>query len=163
MAARKSASATDTLAADPGVIASSAFAPRRYELRRDGQAPLSFDGQLMAQAVSYAPGPRIWYEIGVYAAEKGYVLSTRAFKKGINEKDLFRADRYATLEALINAVEVHDASHDVIVHDDLTDASLSAAEAMVKAAALRQRMDEARREYRAASGDLLTDLATLQG
>ncbi|MGL5116764.1 MAG: hypothetical protein ACRC7G_17730 [Beijerinckiaceae bacterium] len=138
-----------------------AFGERGVELRRDGQTPLAFDGRMLAEVTSYSTGPSLWYELAAYQRDKDFVLAMRVYKKRIEEKDIHRAEVFCSLAALCLAVEDHDAAHDVTQIADLTDARLSTAEAMIRAAALRQKIDEARSEHRSAAGDLLTELSRL--
>jgi hypothetical protein len=140
-----------------------AFGDKSIELRRDGQAPLAFDGRRLIEVTSYTTGPSLWYELAVYQRDNDYVLATHIYKKRAEEKDIHKAEVFSSLSALCVAVENCDAAHDVTFVSDLTDARLSTAEAMIRAAALRQKIDEARAEYRAAAGDLLTELSRLMG
>jgi hypothetical protein len=67
-------------------------------------------------------------------------------------------ESFLNLAELCAYVEAYEPSHDIIITEDLTDAKLSTAEAMIRAAALRQRIGEAKSEYGSAAGDLLTQL-----
>ncbi|MGL4638049.1 MAG: hypothetical protein ACRCWF_18870 [Beijerinckiaceae bacterium] len=138
-----------------------AFGNRLFQLRRDGLGPLAFEGRQLAEVTSYGSGTRIWYELAAYISGSGYIAAIKVFKKAESEKDIFRADSFATMHDLCRWFETYDPSHDVSVPSDLSDTTLSTAEAMIRAAGLRQRMDEARQEYRAAAGELLTSLAQL--
>jgi hypothetical protein len=138
-----------------------AFGTRLYQLRRDGLGPLAFEGRQLAEMTSYGSGTRIWYELAAYFSPQGYIAVIRVFKKAEAEKDIHKAETFSSLQALCHFFETYDPSHDVSVPSDLSDAALSTAEAMIRAAGLRQRMDEARQEYRAAAGELLTILAQL--
>jgi hypothetical protein len=138
-----------------------AFGLIPQELRRDGLAPLFFKGRKLAEITSYTPGTTLWYEICVYATADRFISAVKVFKKSQMEKDIYLADSFASLPELMTYLEAYDPTHDVTILDDLTDKRLSTAEAMIRAAALRQRMAEARNEYRAAAGELLTDLSRL--
>jgi hypothetical protein len=142
------------------VAASFGAAAQRFELRRDGLSPCVFEGRLIAEASSVAPGSRLWYELAAYArTEGGYVASLKVFKKAVAEKDIFWARTFQTVAELLAYFETHDPARDVTAPDDLTDARLATVEAMIGAVALRQRIDEARSEYHSAAGELLTAVA----
>jgi hypothetical protein len=144
------------------VAASFGAAPLRYELRRDGLSPCVFAGRLIAEATSYSPGPRLWYELAAYARDDGgYVASLKVFKKSADEKDIFWARVFATASELSAYFENHDPARDIVASTDLTDAKVATAEAVIRAVALRQRIDEARAEYQSAAGDLLTEIAAI--
>jgi hypothetical protein len=138
-----------------------AFGLTSQELRRDGLAPLVFAGRKLAEITSYTAGTTLWYEICAYATADGFIGAVKVFKKSHMEKDIYCAENFASLPELMNYFEAYDPIHDVTVLDDLTDKRLPTAEAMIRAAALRQRMAEARNEYRAAAGELLTELSRL--
>jgi hypothetical protein len=138
-----------------------AFGQSHFELRRDGSTPLMFKGRKLAEVTSYTAGTSIWYELAAYSTGDGFAAAIKVFKKCEQEKDLFSADRFSSLAELSAHFETYDPTHDVVIRDDLTDSRLSNAEAMIKAAALRQRMAEARSEYRAAAGEILTELSRL--
>ena len=140
---------------------SEAFGTRAFEIRRDGLAPLCFNGRQLAEETSYTTGTRLWYELATYTQANDFILSIKVFKKNPAEKDIHRAQSFSNLVGLCAYVEAYEASHDITIVDDLTDAKLSTAEAMIRAAALRQRMDEARSEYRSVAGELLTRLVHL--
>jgi hypothetical protein len=59
---------------------------------------------------------------------------------------------------VVSFLETFDAAEDVTVGPDTIDDRLSTAEMMLRAVALRQRITEARSEYRAAAGEILTQL-----
>ncbi|MGL4239964.1 MAG: hypothetical protein ACRCTI_02505 [Beijerinckiaceae bacterium] len=138
-----------------------AFGASAQELRRDGRPPLRFEGRKLAEATSFTPGTSLWYEVGAYVGRDGYVAAVKVFKKSPHEKDMHVAETFGQLPDMMTWLETYDPAHDVTVTGDLTDRRLSPAEAMVRAAALRQRMAEARSEYRAAAGDVLTELSQL--
>jgi hypothetical protein len=140
---------------------SKAFGQVRHELRRDGSAPLTFKGCKLAEVTSYTTGTSIWYELAAYATADGFASAIKVFKKCEQEKDNFSAERFSSLAELSAYFEAYDPTHDITIRDDLTNSRLSTAEAMIKAAALRQRIAEARGEYRAAAGELLTELSRL--
>jgi hypothetical protein len=138
-----------------------AFGYIPVELRRDGLTPLCFNGRKLAELTSYVPGTSLWYELAAFGTPDRYIASVKVFKKSDQEKDIHTATSFATLPELMTYLEGYNPDHDVTLVDDVTDRSLSTAEAMIRAAALRQRMAEARNEYRAVAGELLTELVRL--
>jgi hypothetical protein len=146
------------------VAASFGAAPERFELRRDGLSPCIFEGRLIAEVTSFAPGGggRLWYELAAYQRSgAGYVASMKVFRKSADDKDTHWARVFQTSAELLAYFENHDPARDVAPPDDLTDGRIPTAEAMIRAVGLRQRIDEARLEYAAAAGDLLTEVAAL--
>jgi hypothetical protein len=138
-----------------------AFGTRGFEVRRDGFAPLCFNGRLLAEVTSYTAGTNLWYELAAFTKVDGFIASIKVFKKSPAEKDIYRVESFLNFAELCAYIEAYEPSHDIIITDDLTDAKLSTAEAMIRAAALRQRIGEAKSEYGSAAGDLLTQLVRL--
>jgi hypothetical protein len=131
----------------------------RIALPRDGLKPLAFAGQLLAEVSGCAPGSRLWYELAAYARDDGgYVAAINVFKKDIGAKDSRWARAFRTLDELCAYFEKHDPEGDVDAPADKAGRRLPEAEAMLNAAALRQRLSEARAEYDAAVGELLEAL-----
>jgi hypothetical protein len=140
-----------------------AFGTRSFEVRRDGLAPFCFTGRQLAEVTSYTTGTSLWYELIAFTKVDGFVATIKVFKKNPAEKDIYRVECFVSLAELCAYIEAYEPSHDIIITDDLTDSKISTAEAMIRAAALRQRIGEAKSEYRSAAGDLLTQLVQLSG
>jgi hypothetical protein len=142
---------------------SEAFGTRSFEIKRDGLAPFCFTGRQLAEVSSHTTGTNLWYELAAFTKVDGFVATIKVFKKSPAEKDIHRVENFSSLAALCAYLEAYEPSHDIVITDDLTDAKLSTAEAMIRAAALRQRIGEAQSEYRSAAGDLLTQLVQFGG
>ena len=140
---------------------SEAFGTRHFDVKRDGLAPFCFSGRQLAEVSSYTTGTNLWYELAAYTKTDGFVATIKVFKKNPAEKDIHRMECFPILAELCAYMEAYEPSHDIIATDDLTDSKLSTAEAMIRAAALRQRIGEAQSEYRSAAGDILTQLVQL--
>ncbi|MGF1544579.1 MAG: hypothetical protein ACFB00_08795 [Parvularculaceae bacterium] len=128
-----------------------------YRLKQTGGRPRQFAGVEICSAMSYVVGPPLWYEINVYqTTEDAFVVEIRMFTKNENERDLFRVIDAVSLEDVFETLETYDPAQDVdasvlrFADDDANVAELS-----VSAAALRLRVEEARRQFRDLVGDIL--------
>jgi hypothetical protein len=137
----------------------SAFTVTTHNLKRDGLTALVFDGSLLVETTSYAPGTSIWYEIAAFSAKSGeYIASIKVFRKAEHAKDSAMAVALPSRDALVLHLENYDPATDVLVDLDAGDKTLSTAELTLKAVSLRQKIDEARLEYRSAVSELLHQL-----
>lgn len=137
----------------------SAFTITTHNLKRDGLTALVFEGRVLVETTSYAPGTRIWYEIAVFSAKSGeYFASIKVFRKAEHAKDSTMAVAFPSRDALVVYLETYDPATDVFVDLDAGDETLSTAELTLKAVSLRQKIDEARLEYRSAVSELLHQL-----
>lgn len=128
-------------------------------LRRSGQQPIRFKGTAIAEATGHSPEGTLWYEINIFRKQTGgFVLDLRVFRKGRGQKDSFHAYDFDSLGEAVSFLENHDPQSDIPVHVDTDDKSISTAELTLKAVALRQRLEEAERDYRSLVGDLLYQL-----
>jgi hypothetical protein len=144
------------------LVETSFAGPRqRFELKRDGLSPCSFDGCLVASAGGRSSGERIAYRLDAYLKGDGGYVAAMTVGRSEGERTLHWARVFRTLDEIAAYFEAHDPARDVELAEDLTDARLPTAEAMIRAVALRQRIDEARHAYQAAAGDLLTELSSL--
>ncbi len=134
---------------------------QHFELKRDGLSPCSFNGCLIASAGEDTAGGRIAYRLSAYLRHGGGYVAAMVVCKADGERDIHWARVFRTLDEVAAYFEAHDPARDVQLAEDLTDARISTAEAMIRAVALRQRIDEARQAYQAVAGDLLTELSTL--
>ncbi|MEO0498058.1 MAG: hypothetical protein AAF141_11950 [Pseudomonadota bacterium] len=142
----------------PDVAVEMPFMQQR--LRRTGQRPMSFTGRELCSAMSYASGTPLWYEINLYQTDDDdFVVDVRMFSKSENERDIHRAHRVSTVDAMFEWLEGHDPILD-IESDCMTLSSdtMSPTEVALRAADIRMRVDEGRRQYRDLVGQILYDL-----
>jgi hypothetical protein len=133
-----------------------AFAEGHVFLRREGRSPLSFKGRLLGLASSHSSGTRLWYEVSLYERNgHSHVVAVKVYKKPTGDRDIFRAESFQRLEDAIAYIEAYDPAEDVGVNIDMADKTTSIAELTLRAVVLRQKIEEARSEYRAAAGELI--------
>ncbi|MEN0087529.1 MAG: hypothetical protein AAF737_03735 [Pseudomonadota bacterium] len=131
-----------------------------HRLRRTGMRPMNFTGRELCSAMSYASGTPLWYEINLYQTHEGsFVVDVRMFSKSEDERDMHRAVEVHDVDAMFDWLEAHDPIADIdcdcmVLATD----SLSPTEVALRAADLRMRVDEGRRQYRDLVGQILYDL-----
>lgn len=142
----------------PGMPAENPLMPQR--LRRTGQRPLNFTGRELCSAMSYASGTPLWYEINLYQThDDKFVVDVRMFSKSEDERDMHRAVEVGSIDAMFEWLENHDPIVDVDCDCmTLAGSSLSPSEVALRAADLRMRVDEGRRQYADLVGQILYDL-----
>jgi hypothetical protein len=139
-----------------------AFEGASVVLKRDGKKPVRFSGELLAEATSHAPGGTQWAEISIYARDKGgFALAIRNYSKAAHFKDHHRADIVSSLSEAIELIEKHDPAYDIAAANPVDDSTTPLAELVVQAVALKQRVAEARAEYRSISGEIIAALEPL--
>ncbi|MGL4636215.1 MAG: hypothetical protein ACRCWF_09560 [Beijerinckiaceae bacterium] len=136
----------------PNLVASG----HSVSLRRTGERPLVFQGVEICSAMSYIPGAPLWYEINVYrTATESFVANVRMFTRSENDKDRFSACEADSFEEAIMWLEAYEPASDIRADLPLDDADVSVVELSIKAAAMRIRLSEARRQYRDLLGEVL--------
>jgi hypothetical protein len=152
--------AGDAKALQAHVAASFGTGPAPHALPRDGLSPLTFTGSLLAEVSSWNPGSRLWYELAAYERDDGgYVAVINVFRKDVDSRDSRWARAFRNMDDVLAYFEKHDPSGDVAPGTDQPARRSSEVEDILGAAALRQRLSEARAEYEAAAGELLEALA----
>jgi hypothetical protein len=143
---------------------SEAFAKQEFSLRQDGKKPIVFSGHKIASACSKTGGALFYYTLNLYRREEGasegrYVLEMIVSRRRAHEQDVFYASHFASLEDCAYYLETYDAQRDVKIKTDSLSHEVSGVELALQGIILRQRMDEAKRAYNSAIGDLLTALS----
>jgi hypothetical protein len=125
-------------------------------LRRTGERPLSFQGVEVCSAMSYMPGTPLWYEINVYrTAADSYVANVRMFTKSDNDKDRFSVYEASSFDEAMYWLESYNPAEDIRADLPLDNMDVPVIELGLKAAAVRMRLAEARRQYRDLLGEIL--------
>jgi hypothetical protein len=126
-----------------------------FTLRRTGERPLVFKGVEICSAMSYMPGTPLWYEINVYrTAADGFVANVRMFTKSDNDKDRFSAYEAASFDEAMFWLESYDPAEDIRADLPLDNSEVPVIELGLKAAAVRMRLAEAKRQYRDLLGEI---------
>jgi hypothetical protein len=133
---------------------------RRHTLRRTGQRAFAFEGVEICSSTSHSPGPpAFWYEINLYRrANEQFVVDIRFFSKSDNMRDRFQVVKADGLEEVASILEAYEPAHDIEANVDPEDQDLPASVFALKAATLRMRIDEARRQFRDLVGEVLHQL-----
>jgi len=133
--------------------------PQAYTLRRTGRRPVFFEGVELCMAMSYVPGAAFWYEVNIYrTTADSFVVYVRLFSKKEHDTDLHRVFEAGTFEEVISFLEDYDAAQDVRIDVLADDQTAPLSELVVRALALRARIDDARRQFSALVGQILFDL-----
>ncbi|MGL4239970.1 MAG: hypothetical protein ACRCTI_02535 [Beijerinckiaceae bacterium] len=133
-----------------------AAAANMITLRRTGERPLVFQGSEVCSAMSYMPGTPLWYEINVYrTAAEGYIANVRMFTKSDNDKDRFSAYEASSFDEAMFWLESYDPAEDIRADLPLDNTEVPVIELGLKAAAVRMRLSEAKRQYRDLLGEIL--------
>lgn len=76
-----------------------------YELERDGDRPLSFDGDLLSSATTHRASKNVWTELSLFVTAAGtFVVQTVGRTCDPGKVDLFAADIYVTAEELYDGL-----------------------------------------------------------
>ena len=128
-------------------------------LKRSGKSPLRLDGNKYIEAIGWDGKANIWYEINIYTnIIGGFVCEIKALKKLKDEKDIFYAETFEDLDGLVQYLEAHNAKKDISYVLDTESPSQSATDLALQAVMIKQRQEEARREYSHLIGELLYQL-----
>jgi hypothetical protein len=110
----------------------------------------------LCSATGHCGEGRLWHEINLWRTDEDrVVVDLRVFKKSPTEKDAFYIVEVDTLDEAAAWLEGFDPRQDVAVDLPLDEPCVAMADLGIRAAALRLRLDEATRQYRAVLGDLL--------
>jgi hypothetical protein len=146
-------------------ISAAARAPARslssnvFTLRKSGARPISFSGRHLGHHNGYRVGSPLWHELNLYQTDDGrYVADIRVFTKAQGSKDQFHVIVADSLEEALQFLESHDARADVPAELALDDDTLSPAELLVQAAALKARVADAVSQYRAVLSAFLSEM-----
>jgi hypothetical protein len=124
-------------------------------LRRTGERPMSFRGVEVCSAMSYAPGTPLWYEINLYrTAHESFIANVRMFSKAEHEKDRFAAFEATSFDEAMFWLENYDPANDITADLPLDNTDVPVVELGLKAAAIRMKLAEARRQYRDLLGEI---------
>jgi hypothetical protein len=128
-------------------------------LRRTGKRDYAFVGYEICSSTSHGPGPSLWYEINLYRKPAGpYVVDVRFFSKMETMRDRFQVFDADSLDEIASVLEAYEPSFDIEPDINPEDADMPHAVFVLKAAMLRIRIDEARRQFRDLVGDILHQL-----
>jgi hypothetical protein len=124
-----------------------------FNLRRSGKRPLSFKGTELCSAMSFTVGTPFWYEVNIFQkVDETFVVEIKIFTKSDNDRELFHAHEISTFSDVFEYLENYDPVCDVDAGPvDFAMRTKSIAEIGLQAAALRLKIDEARRQF----GDLV--------
>jgi hypothetical protein len=124
-------------------------------LRRTGERPLAFEGVEVCSAMSYSPGTPLWYEINVYrTTAESFVANVRMFTKSENDKDRFSAYEASSFDEALFWLENYDPAEDIRADLPLDSGDVPVVELGLKAAAMKMKLSEARRQYRDLLGEV---------
>lgn len=130
-------------------------------LRRTGERPLAFEGVEVCSAMSYIPGAPLWYEINVYrTASDSFIANVRMFTRSENEKDRFSAYEASSFDEAMFWLENYDPAEDIRADLPLDNSDVSVVELGLKAAAVKMKLSEARRQYRDLLGEIFYAVET---
>jgi hypothetical protein len=141
---------------------------RLIRLRRDGQRPLRFDGDLIARHNGIIPHAPLWHDLGLYhAACGGYAVEIVAWRAGpAAPGTVARCHAFLApdLDAALARLEGHDAARDICPglsapNVRLDDPALSPTALVMQAAALHGLRQDVVRRYRIGVGLFLSELA----
>jgi hypothetical protein len=128
-------------------------------LRRSGKRDYAFTGLEICSSTSHGPGPSLWYEINLYRKPTGpYVVDVRFFSKSESMRDRFHAFDADSLDDVASVLESYEPAFDIEPDVNPEDSDMPHALFVLKAAMLRIRIDEARRQFRDLVGDVLHQL-----
>jgi hypothetical protein len=124
-------------------------------LRRTGERPLSFEGVEVCSAMSYSAGTPLWYEINVYrTVSESFIANVRMFTKSDNDKDRYSAYEASSFDEALFWLEGYNPAEDIRADLPLDSDEISVVELGLKAAAVRMRLSEARRQYKDLLGEI---------
>ena len=146
-------------------LSTAARAPARpiaanvFTLRKSGARPISFSGRQLGHHNGYQLGSPLWHEVNLYQTEDGrYVADIRVFTKAQGAKDQFHVMVADSLEEALQFFEGYDPRADVPADIAIDDETLSPAELLVQAAALKARVADAVSQYRAVLSAFLSEM-----
>jgi hypothetical protein len=138
-------------------------------LRCDGQAPLRFEGRLLARHDGLEATALVWHEIALYhVATGGYAVQITAHLRSAAdtaaEVVCCHAALLPTLETAVAALEQHDAAHAAmpgrtVPSLDVCDQAVSPTNLLLQATRLAALQRDIVERYRVSVGALLFNLA----
>ncbi|MEO1749992.1 MAG: hypothetical protein AAFR27_15505, partial [Pseudomonadota bacterium] len=120
-----------------------------YCAKRTGMRPMKFKAAEMCSSMSYVAGTPLWYEINIYQKpDDSFVVETKLFTKDENQRDIFRVQEIGSFEGVFEYLENYDTARDIDAEIlNLVDPHMPVARLAMQAAALRLKMEEARRQF----------------
>lgn len=83
--------------------------PETYTLSRDGQRPVQFSGEMLAEELGHHNEYQRYYNLALYQAEnRRYVVEWHYCSQWTGEQNHYAAETYATMDAAIAALEAFD-------------------------------------------------------
>ena len=129
-----------------------------HTLKRSGNTPIQFNGELIFERNNYSRSVPVWHEINVFSNEEGgYVLLIKSLKKRDGDPDIINVYKVGGAKELIHQIIRHDPKADLASQIDLTDASLSEYELTLQATQLVQMGATVSKNWSAMVGELLHD------
>lgn len=133
--------------------------PMQYKIMRSGQRPLIFDGTELCMAMNFIPGAPYWFEINIYrTANQKFVAAVKTFFADENSRDRAKAWEFESFDAVMDALENHDAASDMRVDTFADDQDLSAVELAAWGYSLMAKAKAARDQYNGLLGEILHEL-----
>lgn len=125
-------------------------------LRVSGAKPLHLRARLLAEGTSWTPGAPAWHEIALYQRAAGaFAIGLKTCHLAGGDSDLFHARLFPTLDEALAWLQDFDPTADLGADIDASDRRISTTDIALRAAALRQRADRVRLQYRSLIGELL--------
>jgi len=121
--------------------------------KRTGNPPLRYKGLLLSNETGYRAGTSLWYEIYVYQRMNGgYVVQVICFYKDASKSDFYETRQCKTLGDVFDYLETYDTNSEITSDKPVSDENISVCELTLHGIELRQRMQEAKIEYRHTAG-----------
>ena len=130
----------------------------RYNIKRVGGRPMTFEGVELGMAMSFSPEHPYWYEFNIFRKIGGFVLTVKRFHVAEDETDFCRAWEFDTIDQAMDALETYDAAQDVRADKYLPHANASAAELAAASMQLKAEIADSRTHFSSLVGEFLHDL-----
>jgi hypothetical protein len=128
-------------------------------VRRTGNPPLRFLGELMFCETSHRTGTKLWYEINVYRrAKSGYVCEVKQYVKSNTQNDRFNAQQCATVGEVVHYLENYRLKDDIASSIAVDDAGKYTCDLVLEGIELRQHIHEAQLEFGYAASQIFDTL-----
>jgi hypothetical protein len=125
-------------------------------LRNAGGKPMRLQGELIAEASSWAHGAPAWHEVTLYQADgEGYAVGIKTCLDASGDIAVHHARSFADLDGALAWLQEYDPTADLGSDIDVSDRRISTTDIVLRAAALRQRADWVELQYRSMIGELL--------
>ncbi|MEM6413385.1 MAG: hypothetical protein AAF720_01870 [Pseudomonadota bacterium] len=131
-----------------------------FRLKQTGARSITFDGYELCSSMSYVVGPPLWYELNIYQTDsQGFLIGIKMFTKNEDEGDIHRVLEASSLDDVAHILENYDPAFDIDASSvRVDDDTISMAELSLAAVRLRQRIEEARRQFKDLVGEILYEL-----